>query len=134
MQILMLFRLMLGRVLVVLVLIGGIVSCSESEASGLAGDPNSIGDPSQGQALIQKLGCGSCHDIPGIIGAHGMVGPPLTRMASRQYVAGVLRNTPENMVHWLRFPQKVVPGNAMPNLGISNRDAQNIAAYLATLK
>jgi cytochrome c2 len=55
-------------------------------------------------------------------------------MASRQYIAGLLRNTPENMVHWLRFPQKVVPGNAMPNLGISDRDARNIAAYLATLK
>ena len=27
-------------------------------------------------------------------------------MASRQYVAGLLRNTPENMVRWLRFPQK----------------------------
>lgn len=128
------FRLMLGRVLVALVLISGLVSCSQSEAAGLAGDPNNIGDPSKGQALIRKLGCGSCHDIPGIIGAHGMVGPPLTRMASRQYVAGLLRNTPENMVRWLRFPQKVVPGNAMPNLGLSDRDARQIAAYLATLK
>jgi cytochrome c2 len=134
MQNLMLFRLMLGRVLVTLVMICGIVSCSEAEVAGLAGDPDRIGDPSKGQALIQKLGCGSCHDIPGIIGAHGMVGPPLTHMASRQYVAGLLRNTPENMVHWLRFPQKVVPGNAMPNLGLSDRDARQIAAYLATLK
>jgi cytochrome c2 len=134
MQNLMPFRLMLGRILVTLVLIGGIAGCSESDAAGLAGDPHSIGDPSKGQALIRKLGCGSCHDIPGIIGAHGMVGPPLTRMASRQYVAGLLRNTPENMVRWLRFPQKVVPGNAMPNLGLSDRDARHIAAYLATLK
>ena len=128
------YHLMLGRILVTLVLIGCIVGSRESEAAGLAGDLESIGDPSKGQALIRKLGCGSCHDIPGIVGAHGMVGPPLTRMASRQYVAGLLRNTPENMVRWLRFPQQVVPGNAMPNLGLSDHDARQIAAYLATLK
>jgi cytochrome c2 len=134
MQTLMIFRLTLGRILIVALLIGSVAGCSEPEAAGLAGNPQSIGDPAQGQALIEKLGCGSCHDIPGVIGAHGMVGPPLTRMASRQYVAGLLRNTPENMVRWLRFPQKVVPGNAMPNLGLSDRDARQIAAYLATLK
>jgi hypothetical protein len=38
------------------------------------------------------------------------------------------------MVTWLRFPQRIVPGNAMPDLGISDHDAQQIAAYLATLK
>lgn len=130
----MILHLMPGRIFVTLVLIGGVVGCSQSEAAGLAGDPHSIGDPSKGEALIQKFGCGSCHDIPGIVGAHGMVGPPLTRIASRQYVAGLLRNTPENMVRWLRFPQEVVPGNAMPNLGLSDRDAHQIAAYLATLK
>jgi cytochrome c2 len=119
---------------VAVVLIGAIASCSKSQAAGLAGDPKSIGNPAKGQALIKKLGCGSCHDIPGVVDAHGMVGPPLEHMASRQYLAGLLRNTPDNMVHWLRFPQRVVPGNAMPNLGISDADAHQIAAYLATLK
>lgn len=92
------------------------------------------GDASAGQALILKLGCGSCHTIPGIVDANGMVGPPLAHIASRQYVAGVLRNTRDNMVHWLRFPQQVVPGNAMPDLAISEADGESIAAYLETLK
>lgn len=127
-------RSTLGELFVAAILICGVVGCSEPEAGGLAGDPHSIGDPAKGQALIKKLGCGSCHDIPGIMDAHGMVGPPLGHMASRQYVAGLLRNTPDNMVHWLRFPQRVVPGNAMPDLGISDSDAHQIAAYLATLK
>jgi cytochrome c2 len=92
------------------------------------------GDATAGAALIVKLGCGSCHDIPGIVDANGLVGPPLGRVASRQYIAGVLRNTPDNMVQWLRFPQQIVPGNAMPDLAISDHDARQIAAYLATLK
>lgn len=134
MQILMAFRPTPGRLLVAVLMLGAIAACPKAQAAGLAGDPGSIGDPSKGQALIEKLGCGSCHNIPGVIGARGMVGPPLGRMASRQYIAGMLRNTPDNMVNWLRFPQAVVPGNAMPNLGISDGDARQIAAYLATLK
>ncbi|WDR02210.1 c-type cytochrome [Devosia algicola] len=117
-----------------LFMIGVGAGCSKPQGAGLAGDPASIGDPAMGKALIEKLGCGSCHVIPGILNAYGMVGPPLEHMARRQYIAGMLRNTPENMVNWLRYPQKVVPGNAMPDLGISDDDAHQIAAYLATLQ
>jgi cytochrome c2 len=124
----------LFRLHAVTALVAMTAACSIREASGLAGDPKNIGDPDQGKALITKLGCGSCHEIPGILDAHGMVGPPLARMAGRQYIAGMLRNTPANMVSWLRFPQAIVPGNAMPDLGISDADAHQIAAYLATLK
>jgi cytochrome c2 len=92
------------------------------------------GDPAAGAALIVKLGCGSCHDIPGIVDAHGMVGPPLAHIARRQFIAGMLRNTPDNMTTWLRFPQHIVPGNGMPDLGISDHDGRQITAYLATLK
>jgi cytochrome c2 len=134
MQSSLIFRSPLRCLLIAIFLVGGMAGCSKPQADGLAGDPNAIGDATKGQALIEKLGCGSCHDIPGIVDAHGMVGPPLEHMASRQYVAGVLRNTPDNMVRWLRFPQDVVPGNAMPNLGISDDDARQIAAYLATLR
>ncbi len=91
------------------------------------------GDPERGAALIGKLGCGACHTIPGITGADGLVGPPLDRIGSRVYVAGVLRNTPDNMVTWLRDPQSVVPNNAMPNMGIDQQQARDIAAYLYTL-
>jgi cytochrome c2 len=133
MQSLMAFRSTYTCLAVIALMLGGTAVHSTLQAAGLAGNPSSIGDPTQGRALIKKLGCGSCHDIPGVIGARGMVGPPLEHMASRQYIAGVLRNTPDNMMTWLRFPQRVVPGNAMPNLGISQIDARQIAAYLATL-
>jgi cytochrome c len=46
----------------------------------------------------------------------------------------VLPNTTENMVRWIRQPQAVNPRSAMPDLGVNERDAQDIAAYLSTLK
>jgi cytochrome c1 len=46
----------------------------------------------------------------------------------------MLPNTPENLVRWLRDPQKLNPRTAMPDLGVTERDAQDIAAYLYTLK
>jgi cytochrome c oxidase assembly factor CtaG len=92
------------------------------------------GDASQGAALIRQYGCGGCHTIPSISGADGLVGPPLNSMGRRIFIAGVLRNSPENMMAWLEDPQRFMPGNAMPNMGISRRDAQNITAYLYSLR
>jgi cytochrome c2 len=63
-----------------------------------------------------------------------MVGPPLVSWRRRIYVAGVLRNTPDNLQRWIEHPQQIVPNNAMPEMGISARQAQDIAAYLYTLR
>ncbi|HEX3700358.1 MAG TPA: c-type cytochrome [Phenylobacterium sp.] len=93
-----------------------------------------IGDPDNGKALILRLGCGACHEIPGVEQAHGLVGPPLSGIARRTIIAGMLPNTPQNMIRWLQVPQTVVPGNAMPNLELNDHDARDIAAYLATLR
>jgi cytochrome c1 len=92
------------------------------------------GDPEQGRAAARVYGCGSCHVIPGVPGARGVVGAPLGEFARRKYIAGNLPNTPENLVAWLRNPQAVEPGTAMPNLNVSESDARNLAAYLATLR
>ncbi len=91
------------------------------------------GSPKRGATLIGKFGCGACHTVPGIEGADGLVGPPLDHMSKRVYIAGVLRNTPDNMMTWLRNPQSVVPNNAMPDVGLSEQQARDIAAYLYTL-
>lgn len=95
---------------------------------------SALGNSQVGQHLIETVGCGTCHAIPGVSGARGLVGPPLSGIASREYIAGMLHNTPDNMVLWLRFPQHVVPGNAMPDMGLSDEQARDIAAYLYTLK
>lgn len=66
--------------------------------------------------------------------ANGLVGPPLDFMGERIFIAGMLRNTPANMVTWLRNPQDVVPGNAMPDTGLSEAQARDVTAYLYTLR
>ena len=80
------------------------------------------------------LQCGSCHVIPGVAEASGTVGPPLQGFGSRIYIAGLLVNTPENLVHWVTKPQEIDAGTAMPDLGVSERQAHDIAAYLYTLQ
>ena len=92
------------------------------------------GDPGRGRALIARFGCAGCHTIPGVRGAVGNVGPSLARIGDRTFVAGMLRNTPENLVRWLQHPQQVIPGNAMPEMGISEAEARDIASYLYTLR
>ncbi|MFC4019130.1 c-type cytochrome [Micromonospora sp. GCM10011542] len=91
------------------------------------------GRPDRGAGLIAQYGCGSCHTIPGINRADGLVGPPLTRFGARSYIAGQLPNNADNLRRWIADPQAVEPGTAMPNLGVSAIDAQDIAAYLYTL-
>jgi cytochrome c1 len=88
------------------------------------------GDPNQGAILVGRYSCGACHEVAGVIGANGQVGPPLSTFGDRTMIAGVLPNTPENLVRWLRHPQVVVPGNAMPDVGLSDAQARDIAAYL----
>jgi cytochrome c len=119
------------------VLIGAVLLlCAAASCCGQppgASKAKQVGDPSRGAALISWYGCGACHTVPGISGANSLVGPPLTHFAQRTYIAGMLRNTPDNLVRWIRNPQKIVPGNAMPALGIDSRDAHDIAAYLYTI-
>lgn len=88
------------------------------------------GNPQRGVAAIARYGCGSCHTVGGIPSAHGLVGPPLNGVRDRMYIAGMLNNEPDNLVHWIRDPKSVNPNTAMPALGLSQRDAADIAAYL----
>lgn len=90
--------------------------------------------PERGKAAIDHYGCASCHTIPGIRHANGLVGPSLDRIASRTYIAGVLQNTRANMLRWIKDPPKVDDKTAMPNLRVSDDDARDIASFLYTLR
>lgn len=92
------------------------------------------GDVARGQRAVYQHACNACHVIPGITGSDIFVGPPLSHYASRTRVAGVLPHTQDNLARWLRSPQHLKPGTTMPDLGLSPRDAQDIAAYLGTLR
>ena len=90
-------------------------------------------DAQRGAQLIGKYGCGACHTIPGVNGADGLVGPPLTHWSERGYIAGVLPNDPDNLAMWISHPQQVMPGVDMPEMGVSEQDARYISAYLYTI-
>jgi len=92
------------------------------------------GDPERGAVLLVREACGACHRIPGIQEADGEVGPPLGGVGRRTMIGGMLPNTPANMARWIRDPQGVVPGNAMPNIAVSEQQAADMAAYLETLR
>lgn len=91
------------------------------------------GDPSQGPALMRSYGCHSCHTIPGVVGAEALVGPPLIHWRRRVYIAGRVANTPENLVRWIMAPQAFDERTAMPDMGVTEAHARDIAAYLFTL-
>jgi cytochrome c2 len=94
----------------------------------------SAGSAQLGAITIGRQACGSCHVIPGIEGADGRVGPPLAHFASQQIIAGTLPNSPDNLKRFLKAPRAVVPNGAMPDLGLSDDQIRDIAAYLYELK
>jgi cytochrome c1 len=108
-----------------------IPACSSLSPLPPAEVPN--GNPGRGAILIERYGCGSCHTVPGVRGADALVGPPLTKFGARSYIAGELPNSGDNLQRWIKNPQAVEPGTAMPNLSVTDVDARDIAAYLFTL-
>jgi cytochrome c len=88
------------------------------------------GDAKRALPLLRRYGCGGCHAIPGVPGADGVVGPPLTDFRQRVFIAGALPNNAGNLVQWIVEPSAVHPGTAMPETGISTEQARDIAAYL----
>jgi cytochrome c len=90
------------------------------------------GDATAGARVIRQAGCGACHRIPGIREARGLLAAPLTAFAARSFIAGELPNTADNLARWIRSPRSIEPRTAMPNLGLSETQARDVAAYLYT--
>ena len=121
-----------GRALTPLVIAGAAVLSACAPSPPAPKWPNFGGDPIRGKLLVGRYSCGACHQMPGVEEADGLVGPPLATFSRRTMIAGLLPNTPPNLVLWLRHPQAVTPGNAMPDLGLTDAQARDIAAYLYT--
>jgi cytochrome c2 len=108
-------------------------ACERHGGSVRAAEAMTGGDAERGRALLRSYGCQTCHTIPGVDGANGLVGPPLAGIADRAYIGGVLPNAPDNMLRWIRDPRGVDSLTAMPNVGVTPNDARHIAAYLYSL-
>jgi len=86
-----------------------------------------------GSQLFIVKGCVNCHAVEGV-NTYNRTAPDLSHIGSRTSIAaGMLPNTPENMIRWLRYTDTVKPGVAMPNLGLSQEEAESLTAYLQTL-
>lgn len=116
-----------------LLLVAMMIGCIDNRDAKWAAEMTG-GSTGRGREAIRSYGCMSCHSIPGIQGATARVGPSLDGIASRSYIAGVMSNTPQHMIEWLRNPPAIDSKTAMPNMNVTERDARDIAAYLYTLR
>jgi cytochrome c2 len=122
------------RVLLLLLVAGPLIASGCSVSATREAEAVTGGSARRGQTAMGKYGCGACHTIPNVRGANGTVGPPLDRIAARMYLGGHLTNTPANMMKWIQHPQAIDPKNVMPELGVTDQDVKDIAAFLYTLR
>jgi cytochrome c2 len=101
-----------------------------SGCSGFEQPEQRAGSQRSAPELMAQYGCPTCHVVPHVPGAVGKVGPSLDSLSQRSYLAGSLPNTPQNLVQWIMHPQHFRPGTAMPEMGVSEQDAQTIARFL----
>ncbi|HEX2723697.1 MAG TPA: cytochrome c oxidase assembly protein, partial [Gemmatimonadaceae bacterium] len=118
-----------AMLVIVMAIFSGCSTNNAQSAAELTG-----GNPGHGHDAIRRYGCQSCHTIPGVTGAVALVGPNLDGVANRAYIAGVLTNTPQHMIEWIRNPPALDSKTAMPNLNVTEKDARDMAAYLYTLR
>jgi cytochrome c oxidase subunit II len=86
------------------------------------------------KAVFQSLACVNCHMVKGTSAA-GKFGPDLTHLMSRQTLgSGVLPNTTENLRAWTSDPQQPKPGCLMPSMKLTDRELNQVVAYLQSLK
>jgi cytochrome c len=113
-----------------LLLVLGMVACRDrSDAPVESPRP----DAERGRRLVSAYGCAGCHEVPGVVGTHGVIGPSLARWGFRSHIAGRVPNRPDQLVRWIQEPSSLDPDTAMPALGVTAAEAWNIAAYLYSL-
>jgi cytochrome c oxidase subunit 2 len=99
-----------------------------------APQPPSDASVQRGQQIFLTSVCTQCHTVQGTI-AGATVGPNLTHIASRQYLAaGSLPNTRDHLRSWITDPQAIKPGIRMPMNQYSEADLDALVTYLESLK
>jgi len=114
------------------------LACAKSEtpaSTTTTAPPEPAGNVARGQQLVGQYGCNVCHIVPGIEGPQGSLGPSLAGLASRPTISlGTVQNTRANLVQFIQNPASLNPQSTMAPVGVTPGDAEDIAAYLMTLK
>lgn len=118
--------------LALLALLAALAGCGEGDV----GEERLLveGDPANGRRLIERLGCGACHRIPGVRGARGRVGPSLDGFSRQGYIAGEFPNRAPMLIRWITDAPALSPRTAMPAFALTEREARDVAAYLYRLE
>jgi cytochrome c oxidase subunit 2 len=87
-----------------------------------------------GRRDFEAQACMNCHTISGTA-ATGRFGPDLTHLMSRTTLAsGAMDNTPTNLRQWIKAPDTFKSGALMPAMQLSDKQLDEVTAYLETLK
>jgi cytochrome c oxidase subunit 2 len=88
----------------------------------------------RGEQVFLRSACIMCHQVRGTPSA-GRVGPELTHLASRQFIAaGTLPMNRGNLAGWITDPQGIKPGANMPMTQIPPQDLHDLVSYLEGLR
>ncbi len=121
----------MSRIVLLFALTAVLAACREEPSAHLR---VADGDAARGRDVVARIGCGVCHDVPGIAGARGRVGPPLAGFGMRSFIAGQIPNRPDLLVRFVRDAPSLAPATAMPDLPLSEAEARDVAAFLLTLR
>jgi len=94
--------------------------------------PNDV--PAADERLFINKGCASCHSTIARTLSSGK-GPSLAGLMTREFLGGgISRNTPENLMLWLKDPQAAKPGNRMPNTPLTADERRVLLAFMESLR
>lgn len=87
-------------------------------------------DAERGLEVIARVGCASCHTIPGLRWPKGQTGPSLEGFAARSLIAGKLPNRPDVLSAFVRNAPALLPDTTMPAMPMTVEESRDVAAYL----
>lgn len=87
----------------------------------------------EGRRVFNATACVNCHTIAGTV-AVGRFGPDLTHLMSRETIAaGIASNNATELRRWMQNPASLKPGCLMPPMNLTDKELDEVTAYLLTL-
>ncbi len=104
------------------------------QTASLQSNVNQQSQATRNEAAFESLSCVNCHTVQGTV-ADGKFGPDLTHLMSRSTIgSNAIELTHDNLRKWVDDPQDLKPGCLMQSLKLTNRELDQVVAYLETLR